>query len=115
MKAVKVAQTFFSMDAQSSQPICFSIGSSARSVTQATPELLRLTQEILGPDPKKRPLVMADCEHFSRELAEHIQSQTLFDLLAPMPNQKARQAVCAKVPASQFTPRWAGSAPAPST
>lgn len=55
---------------------------------------------------------MADCEHYSRELAEHIQNQTLFDLLVPMPNQKARQAVCAKVPASQFTPRWAGFATA---
>ena len=112
LKAVKVAQTFFALDAQSSQPVCFSIASSARSVTQATPELLRMTQEILGPDPQNRPLLVADCEHYNQELVGQIQSQTLFDLLVPMPNQKARQTSCAKMPASQFTPRWAGFATA---
>ena len=110
-KAVKVAQTFFCLDAQSSQPICFTSASSARTVAQATPELLQLTKAILNPT-GSRPLLMADCEHFNRELVEQIRRETPFDLLVPMPNQKARQKQHAKLLPSQFTPRWAGFATA---
>jgi hypothetical protein len=109
LKAVKVAQTFFCLDAQSSQPICFTSASSARTVAQATPELLQLTQAILKPT-GPRPLVMADCEHFNRELVEQVRRETPFDLLVPMPNQKARQQHHARLPPSQFTAHWAGFA-----
>ena len=111
-KAQKVAQTFFSLDADTLQPICFSIGSSARTVAQATPDLLEITQKILAPAPTERPVVVADCEHFNSELIEKIQTHTVFDLLIPMPNQKGRKVSQAKVPASQFTAHWAGFATA---
>lgn len=111
LKAVKVAQTFFCLDAQSHQPICFTSASSARTVAQATPELLQLTKAILNPL-NQRPLVMADCEHFNRELVEQVLLDNSFDLLVPMPNQKARQKQYAKLPASQFTAHWAGFATA---
>ena len=110
-KAVKVAQTFFCLDAHSSQPICFTSASSARTVAQATPELLQLAKSILSPI-GERPLLMADCEHFNRQLVEEVRRESPFDLLVPMPNQKARQKQHAKLLASQFTPRWAGFATA---
>ena len=97
LKAVKVAQTFFCLDAQPHQPICFTSASSARTVAQATPELLQLTKAILNPL-DQRPLVMADCEHFNRELVEQVRLDNSFDLLVPMPNQKARQKQYARAP-----------------
>lgn len=109
LKAVKVAQTFFCLDAHSHQPLCFTCASSARTVAQATPELLQMAQTILNPVGEP-PLLMADCEHFNRELIEQIRRDTPFDLLVPMPNQKARQKQCAKLSANQFTPHWAGFA-----
>ena len=74
--------------------------------------LLEITQKILAPAPTKRPVVVADCEHFNSELIEKIQTHTVFDLLIPMPNQKGRKVSQAKVPASQFTAHWAGFATA---
>ena len=61
----KMAQTFFSLDAETQQPLCFTTASSARTVTQATPELLTLADSILKPN-GSRPLVLADNEHYSR-------------------------------------------------
>jgi hypothetical protein len=105
--ACKVSQTFFCLDADTAQPICFTTGSSSRSVAQATPELLQLAADILNPQ-ALRPLVLADTEHWSVELFQHVREHTLFDLLVPMPNQPAyRQAWCA-IPASAFTSPWVG-------
>jgi hypothetical protein len=111
LKAVKVAQTFFCLDAQTSQPVCFTSASSARTVAQATPELLQLAKIILNPTGEP-PLLMADCEHFNRDLIEQVQLETPFDLLVPLPNHKERHQQYAQLPASQFTPRWAGFATA---
>jgi hypothetical protein len=110
-KAVKVAQTFFCLDAQSNQPICFTSASAARTVAQATPELLQLAQAILNPT-GSHPLLMADCEHFVRELIDQIRRETPFDLLVPMPNQQARRQQHAQLAPGQFTPQWAGFATA---
>ena len=38
-KPAKLAQTFFCLDADSEQPICFTTACSARTVTQATPDV----------------------------------------------------------------------------
>ena len=82
-KPVKATQTFFCLDPDTSQPVCFTIGSSARTVTQATPGLLELAEAILTPDPGSR-LVLADSEHFAAELVDHLHQHTPFDLLVPM-------------------------------
>ena len=63
----KKSQTHWSLDADSEQPICFTSGTASRSVGEATPELLNLTEEILQPSPDKT-LVLADSEHFTVEL-----------------------------------------------
>jgi len=48
--------------------VCFSLSSSAQSVVQASPELLQLAAEILGPSSGsgRQALILADKEHFCR-------------------------------------------------
>ncbi len=57
----KMAQTFFGLDADTQQPLCFTTASSARTVTQATPELLTLAASIIKLNGGK-PLALADNE-----------------------------------------------------
>ncbi len=108
---VKVAQTFFSFDAETKQPVCFTTASSARTVTQATPELLTMANSILKLNGHK-PLVLADNEHYSVELFEWISSQSPFDLLVPMPYNPSVLRAMRNVPGEAFTRHWAGYATA---
>jgi hypothetical protein len=110
-KPCKVSQTFFCLDADTHQPVCFTLGTSARTVAQATPELLSLAQAILGPA-RGQTLVLADSEHFTAGLIDQVKQTTAFDLLVPMPKQPAIQKKLAAIPAHEFTPRWAGFATA---
>jgi hypothetical protein len=107
----KVAQTFFGLDAETQQPLCFTTASSARTVTQATPELLSLAASILKLNGDK-PLVLADNEHYSRELFQWVSSHSPFDLLVPMPyNSSVLRAIHA-LPGEAFSRHWAGYATA---
>ena len=108
---VKMAQTFFSLDAETKQPLCFMTASSARTTTQATPELLTLTDSILKPNGHK-PLVLADNEHYSVELFEWISSQSWFDLLVPMPYNASVLRSIRRLSPEAFTRHWAGYATA---
>src|SRR4030066_1241783 len=63
----KMAQTFFSLDAETKHPLCFTTASSARPTTQATPDLPTLTDSILQLNDNK-PLVLSDSEHYSGKL-----------------------------------------------
>lgn len=110
-KPFKVGQAFFCLDTETHQPVCCTAGSSAMSVLRATPELLRLAQTILNPDPGQ-VLIVADTEHYVGELLEHVKEHTPFDLLVLMPRGEAQQAQIRKADASLFTPRWAGFATA---
>ena len=92
-KPAKMAQTFFCLDADTRQPLCFTTASSATTVTQATPELLSLAAEILQLNGQK-PLVVADNEHYTVELVDWISSKSPFDMLVPMPyNQSVRRTI----------------------
>lgn len=106
---VKTSQGFFCLDVETHQPVAFTLGSSARTVAQATPELLRLAADILQPAPGQ-PLVLADTEHYTADLVAHIAADTPFALLVPMPNRLARQTQLQAIPPDQFTPHWAGFA-----
>lgn len=108
-KAFKVAPTFFALDPDTHQPVCFTTATSARTATTAAIELLGLAAEILTPEPGQI-LVMADLEHLTAELFHHVQSHTPFDLLVPMKNQRSLQKQLRAIPAEQFTRRWAGFA-----
>jgi hypothetical protein len=110
-RAYKVAQTFFVVDADTHQPVCFTTATSSRTATTAAIELLALAGEILAPQPKQI-LVMADLEHYTTELFNHVQLNTPFDLLVPMKNERSLRKLLRAVPADQFTRRWAGFATA---
>jgi hypothetical protein len=110
-KPIKTAQTFFCLDGESAQPVCFTAANSARTVSQATPELLRMASEILGPRPKEI-LVAADAEHFAVELLDHVHTETPFDIITPMPNRQGDQKRWRQVPPQAFTRHWAGYATA---
>lgn len=108
-KPFKVAPTFFALDPDTHQPVCFTTATSARTATTAAIELLGLATEILTPRPGQT-LVMADLEHLTAELFHHVQGQTAFDLLVPMKNTRSLQNQLRAIPAEQFTRRWAGFA-----
>jgi hypothetical protein len=110
-RPVKVAQTFFALDPDTHQPLCFTTATAARTASSAAVELLGLAAEILTPS-SGRTLVLADVEHFSSDLFDHIQNHTPFDLMVPMSNRKSRQKHWRSIPAEQFTRRWAGLATA---
>ena len=110
-KPAKMAQTFFAVDADTHQPVCFVTGTSSRTVTQATPELLKLAAEILQPRPHQT-LVLADAEHFTAQLLDDVHEQTRFDLLVPMPDQPSLRAQLRAIPPEAFTRHWAGYATA---
>jgi hypothetical protein len=108
---VKTAQTFFLLDAETQDPVCFTTGSASRTLTQATTELLTLSDSILKPNSPK-PLVLADNEHYGVELFDWVSTQSHFDLLVPMPyNASVLRSIC-KLSSEAFTPRWAGYATA---
>jgi len=81
--AHKMAQTFFVLDADTHQPVCLTTGTAARTVTQATPELLDLAATILQPGtPGREPaLVLADGEHFCAQLVDDLRQRYGFELL----------------------------------
>jgi len=112
--AAKLAQTFFCLDADTQQPVCFTTACSARTVTQATPEMLIMAAKILKFDGEK-PLVMADNEHYTAELLDWIRSTSPYDLLVPMPNKQAVRRSIEQVTEQAFTRHWAGYATAKST
>jgi len=108
-KPFKVAPTFFALDPDTHQPICFTTATSARTATTAAIELLGLAAEILTPKPGET-LVMADLEHLTAELFHHVQLHTPLDLLVPMKNDRYLQKQLRAIPAERFTRRWAGFA-----
>lgn len=110
-RAVKTAQTFFALDVDTGQPVCFTTGTSARTAASAAEELLKLAGEILNPE-AGASLVLADTEHFSVELMDRVKTGTRFDLLVPMHNRPALLARLAALPPGLFRPRWAGYATA---
>ena len=92
-----------------SQPLCFTTASSALTVTQATPLLMRIAAAILEGQ-KERPLVLADDEHYTALLFDHVKSEGIFDLLVPMPSQSYIVDPINNIPYEEFTRHWAGYA-----
>lgn len=108
-KQCKMAQTFFCLDADTKQPICFITGTSARNVSQATPELLELTANILNLKDEKI-LVLVDNEHYTTELMDWVSSKSPFDMLVPMRKSKLLEKQVKTIPPQSFKRHWAGYA-----
>jgi len=110
-KPIKMSQTFFALDGDTEQPICFTTATSSRKVSEATPELLSLVGEILGVDPGES-LVVADSEHYAAEVVDHVAAKTPFDLLVPMPQGSSMRRQMESIPAEEFQRHWVGYATA---
>jgi hypothetical protein len=108
-RPTKTAQQFFCLDVDTMQPVCFTTATSARTVSQATPQLLNMAAEILAPK-HKEILVVADTEHFTAQLIDYVHLETPFDILMPISSQRSVQKRLRAIPPEQFTPRWAGYA-----
>lgn len=106
-KPIKMAQTFFCLDGDTCQPVCFTTATSAQTVSQATPDLLRMADEILTPLPPKT-LVAADAEHFTAELFDHVRGKTPFDFIVPLPHRKCDLLRWRQIAAENFKRHWAG-------
>lgn len=107
--AVKTTQTFFCLDADSGEPVAFTIGTSARTATQATPGLLSLAEAILMPE-KGQTTALADKEHCTVELFNHAAQRTSFDLLIPQPSSQALLRQLKDIPKEAFHSPWVGLA-----
>jgi hypothetical protein len=113
-RPTKMAQTFFVLDVDTGQPVCFTTGTSSRRATTAAEELLQLAADVLDTKPGQA-LVVADSEHFTVELLDRVKTGTNFDLLVPMPAQPALLAKLKGVPPEAFTSHWPGYAIAKQT
>ena len=108
-KPMKMAQTFWLLDADTHQPVCFTTATSSRTVAQATPEILDTAAEIL--DFQDAPaLVLADTEYFTAELLDDVARRDKFDLLVPVSNTASTRKQLREIPDEDFTRRWAGFA-----
>jgi hypothetical protein len=110
-RPTKVAQTFFVLDAETHQPVCFTTATASRTATRAALELLELAARILDTRPGQT-LVLADAEHFTVELLDKVKTETNFDLLVPMSDQPHLREKLKELPPETFRPRWAGYATA---
>jgi hypothetical protein len=109
--AIKIHQTFFALDADTEQPVCFTTATASRTVAKATPELLDLAAAILGPRPGPT-LVLADAEHASAELIGRVHQATGFDLLVPLAMRPDVRRELQALPPERFTSHWPGYATA---
>ena len=100
--AQKILQTFFALDAQSGQPVGFTMGSPAVFTSRASKQLLEIVKPVAP-----RALLIADKEHFNRELIGHVDKQTDFDLLFPAPQSERIRKIEKSL---TYTPLWAGYA-----
>lgn len=107
--AIKTAQTFFALDADTGQPLAFTTGTAARSASDAAEDLLALVAAVLGPR-GHNTLVLVDTEHFTAQLLDHVRERTGFDLLVPLRTQRSLVREYRTIPAESFQPRWAGYA-----
>ncbi|MCU0962029.1 MAG: transposase [Pirellulaceae bacterium] len=110
-RPLKQAQTFWVLDADTYQPLCFTTGTASRHVAAATPELMDLVEAILQPTPGQT-LVVADSEHFSTDIIHDLHRRTGLDFLVPLPHQPTYDATFRALPETCFTRRWAGLATA---
>jgi len=102
----RIMQTFFALDVETGQPMAFTIGSSGKTTTRASLELMELVDTIL---PDGNVLLLADTEHESRELLDHIIETDRYDILMPAVRRKG---VMETIQNLTYQRHWAGFATA---
>ncbi|MFO7851795.1 MAG: transposase, partial [Bacteroidales bacterium] len=99
----KMLQTFFSVCTLTGQPIMASISSTGLPTSKATANLIDATGEII----KKKMLLLADKEHFTREVLDISRKHKHFDFLIPALNTSKLKS---KIQGLNYKPLWAGFA-----
>jgi hypothetical protein len=108
-KPVKAAQTFWLLDGDTKQPVCFTTATSSRTVAQAMPSLLDMAEKIFAPG-QEPILLLADTEHHSAEVLHHVASRPGFEILVPMAGTQSLLRQLQSIPENEFRRRWAGFA-----
>ena len=75
----KILQTFFSLDTATGQPLGLGIGSPGVNTSKATMDLLAMPNNIV----QKQALLLADKEHFTKDLLCNIKKEGQLDFLVP--------------------------------
>lgn len=75
----KMLQTFFCVSAQTGQPIMATMSSAGMPTTKATLELIKYTEQIINTP----SLLVADKEHFTKELFAKVSQNKNLDFLVP--------------------------------
>ena len=101
--SVKMYQTFFCNDIHTGQPLGFVIGNSSKNTSRSTLQLMN----ILERGGLSNSLILADKEHFSREIAEFFYHHPNLDILVPAPGTKR---LTERLPHLDYRPLWAGYA-----
>lgn len=99
----KMLQTFFSLCTQTGQPVMATMASTGMPTTRATKNLLGATEKIIGTN----SLLIADKEHFTRELLEGIKKHGHYDILVPALNTQRIKDLAENL---VYQPLWAGYA-----
>lgn len=98
----KMLQTFFALNTQTGQPIGCGIGSPGVNTTKATLELLNMVKRI-----NNKAMILADKEHFNRNLARNIEQDFQFEYLVPTITTKRIKGIERSL---TFKRHWAGYA-----
>ena len=102
-RAKKMMQSFFCNDIYSGQPLGFTLSASGKTCSQASLQLLKLI-EGAG---VQNALIVADKEHFTREITEYFYRHPGLDVLMPAPATASRTKWLAGL---AYQRRWAGYA-----
>ncbi|MBZ0243531.1 MAG: transposase [Bacteroidales bacterium] len=101
--AQKMLQTFFCVSAQTGQPIMATMSSTGMPTSKATSILINETGKII----RSPSLLVADKEHFTRELLSVDERHEGYDLLVPV---KKTRRVLSVIEALTYKRLWAGFA-----
>lgn len=104
LKPQKVLQTFFCIEAHSGQPIGFIIGSSGRTVSDASNELFDMLLEI-NPE---GGLILADTEHSTASIMERVIREKNLEAIIPAPRNKKIEKYYEKINYVESQGMWIG-------
>jgi hypothetical protein len=102
LPSAKMLQTFFCNDTGTGQPLAFTLSASGKTCSQATVQLLDMVGEVLG---GQKALVLADKEHFTREIADYFDGSHGMDILMPAPNLKG---ITERITGLDYKELWPG-------
>ena len=102
LPSAKMLQTFFCNDTDTGQPLAFTLSASGKTCSQATVQLLDMVAGVMG---QQKALVLADKEHFTREIADYFDGSHAMDILMPAPNQKG---IAERITALEYRQLWPG-------